>query len=426
MEQVPEIDFAPFLAGNEHDKRRVAREIGAACEGIGFFYLIGHDVSDDVTTGIFAAAREFFALPHAVRHHPDLLISPEQSRGYQPIGARHYKSTSAPDLMEAFKYQRELPPDDPEIVAGDRIQQLNKWPADRPLWRKTLLAYFDAIDGVSYDLLRAFALALDVEEDYFHRFYRKPSTQVSLLHYPPQQPADKAFGNRPHADETAFTINLQETVTGLEVRTRSGEWVSAPPVDGSFVVNIGDYMARWTNGRFRSTLHRVVNRTGNERYSIPYFAIPNFDAEIGLLGAVSTCPGGDRGAKHSSGQVQCHSLKIEIYKPADDALESWQSSTLNAYSRNPRPRLTERKEEGIDTYVRLRSIRKEWPVRLPTLSWHHELRRARCRPARPLDPIPRQRTADLQGRHGSGPVLFRLRQQLRYGCVGARCRRATP
>ena len=119
MEQVPEIDFAPFLAGNEHDKRRVAREIGAACEGIGFFYLIGHDVSDDVTTGIFAAARDFFALPHAVRHHPDLLISPEQSRGYQPIGARHYKSTSAPDLMEAFKYQRELPPDDPEIVCGN-------------------------------------------------------------------------------------------------------------------------------------------------------------------------------------------------------------------------------------------------------------------------------------------------------------------
>ena len=265
---------------------------------------------------------------------------------------------------------RELPPDDPEIVAGDRIQQLNKWPADRPLWRKTLPAYFDAIDGVSYDLLRAFALALDVEEDYFHRFYLKPLTQVSILHYPPQQPADKAFGNRPHADETAFTIVLQETVTGLEVRTRSGEWVSAPPVDGSFVVNIGDYMARWTNGRFRSTLHRVVNRTGNERYSILYFAISNFDAEIGLLGAVSTCPGGDRGAKHSSGQVQCHSLKIEIYKPADDALESWQSSTLNAYSRNPRPRLTEQKEEGIDTYVRLRSIRKERPVRLPTLSWH--------------------------------------------------------
>ena len=237
MEQVPEIDFAPFLAGNAQDKRRVAREIGAACEGIGFFYLTGHDVSDDVTTGIFTAAREFFALPHAVRHHPDLLISPEQSRGYQPIGARHYKSTSAPGLMEAFKYQRELPPDDPDIVAGDRIQQLNKWPADLPLWRETLLAYFDAIDGVSYDLLRAFALALDVEEDYFHRFYLKPLTQVSILHYPPQQPADKAFGNRPHADETAFTIVLQETVTGLEVRTRSGEWVSAPPVDGSFVVN---------------------------------------------------------------------------------------------------------------------------------------------------------------------------------------------
>jgi len=288
MEQVPKIDFAPFLAGNAEDKQRVADEIGAACEGIGFFYLTGHGISGDVTAGIFRAARQFFALPHDVRHHPDLLISPEQSRGYQPLGARHYADTSAPDLMEAFKYQRELPPDDPDILAGDRIQQSNKWPPDLPGWRETLLGYFDAIDGVSYDLLRAFALALDVEETYFHRYYRKPLTQVSLLHYPPQPPADDAFGNRPHADATAFTIVLQEAVPGLEVRSRSGQWVSAPPVAGSFVVNIGDYMARWTNGRFRSTLHRVVNRTGEERYSIPYFAIPDFDAVIECL---PTCEG---------------------------------------------------------------------------------------------------------------------------------------
>ena len=288
LEQVPEIDFAPFLSGDASGKAEVTEKIGTACEGIGFFYLTGHGIAPEITEGIFTASRQFFALSSEQRHDPSLLISPRHSRGYQPLGARHYKDTTAPDLMEAFKYQRKLPLNDPDILAGDRIQQPNKWPAGMPEWRETLLNYFETIDGVAANLLQAFAIALDVEEDYFLGFYRKPMTQVSLLHYPPQPPQDDAFGNRPHLDETAFTIVLQEDVSGLEVMSKSGQWVYVPPVAGSFVVNIGDYMARWTNDRYSSTRHRVVNRTGGERYSIPYFAIPDFDAIIECL---PTCHG---------------------------------------------------------------------------------------------------------------------------------------
>jgi len=295
VDRVPEIDFAPFLAGTPEGKQVVADAVGGACEEIGFFYLTGHGIDSDVTDGIFTAARRFFGLPLERRMDPTIRISAQHSRGYQPLGARHYPDTSVPDLMEAFKYQRELPPDDPDILAGDRIQQPNKWPTDLPCWRETLLAYFEAIDGVAANLLRAFALALDVEEDYFLAFYRKPLTQVSLLHYPPQPPAEDAFGNRPHLDATAFTIVLQGDVSGLEVMTRSGGWVAAPPVPGSFVVNIGDYMARWTNDRYRSTMHRVVNRTGEERYSVPYFAIPDFDAVIDCL---PTCHGAGNPPKY--------------------------------------------------------------------------------------------------------------------------------
>ena len=295
MERVPQIDFTPFLSDDPGAKDKVARDIGAACEGIGVFYLVGHGIPEEMTEGIFAAARRFFMLPDDRKAVPDLLISREHSRGYQPLGARHYEKTSAPDLMEAFKYQRELPSDDPDIIAGNRIQQPNKWPVDLPGWREQLLAYFEAVDGVSANLLRAFALALDLEEDYFLGFYEKPLTQVSLLHYPPQSPVPDAFGNRPHLDETAFTIVLQEDVPGLEVRTLSGKWIDVPPVSGSFVVNIGDYMARWTNDRFRSTMHRVVNRTGSERYSIPYFAIPDFNAVIECL---PTCTGPDLPVKY--------------------------------------------------------------------------------------------------------------------------------
>ena len=297
MEQVPVIDFAPFRKGDPAARQTVARAIGAACEGIGFFYLTGHGIAPTITDGIFAAARRFFEQPVGRRMDPSLLISAQHSRGYQPLGARYYPATSAPDLMEAFKYQRELPPDDPDIVAGDRIQQPNKWPAGLPGWRETLLDYFESVDGVAAQLLRAFALALDLEEDYFAGFYRKPMTQVSLLHYPPQPPRapEDAFGNRPHADATAFTIVLQGAISGLEVQTRSGNWVAVPPIDGSFVVNIGDYMARWTNDRYCSTLHRVVNRTGEERYSVPYFAIPDFDA---VVTCVPTCEGPGNPAKY--------------------------------------------------------------------------------------------------------------------------------
>ena len=125
-----QVDFAPFLSGVVDGKAEVARDIGTACEGIRFFYLTGHGIPAEMTDGIFSAARQIFTLPVEHKTDPYPLISREHSRGYQLDGARCYDKTSAPDLMEAFKYQRELAVDDPDILAGDRIQQMNKWPAN--------------------------------------------------------------------------------------------------------------------------------------------------------------------------------------------------------------------------------------------------------------------------------------------------------
>ncbi len=296
IEQVPMIDFAPFLAGTPDGKLAVAVSIGAACRDVGFLYLRYHGVAPAMTAGIFEAAERFFSLPLERRMDPAIRISAAHSRGYQPVGARRYAGTDAPDLMEAFKYQREFPAGDPKLRAGDRIQQANKWPRGLPGWRETLIDYFEAVDGLAAHLLRAFALSLDLPEAYFLGFYGNPLTQVSLLHYPPRPPADREFGNRPHADSNAFTIVLQGDVAGLEVKLKSGQWVAAPPVEGAFVINIGDLMARWTNDRFRSTLHRVVNRSGRERYSVPYFAIPDFDAIIDCL---PICQGPGNPAKYA-------------------------------------------------------------------------------------------------------------------------------
>jgi len=268
----------------------VVAAIADACETIGFLYLKNHGVPQEKTDAAFAAARFFFALPLALRMAERLLCTPESTRGYMPLKARHYPGTGAPDLMEAFKIQAELPPDDADILAGNRVHQRNRWPEGHPEFRATLLDYFAALTRLSERLLGAFALALELEEDYFLAFYKKPLTQVSLLHYPAQPPTapEDEYGIRPHADATAFTILAQDEVGGLQVQARDTSWIDVPSLPGTFVINIGDMMARWTNDRFASTKHRVFNRTGRERYSVPFFGIPDFDAVVACL---PTCRG---------------------------------------------------------------------------------------------------------------------------------------
>ncbi|MBI3706583.1 MAG: isopenicillin N synthase family oxygenase [Proteobacteria bacterium] len=284
MDHIPLIDFGPFRGGPREARQIVARQIGRACETVGFFYLADHGIPLAKIDAVFAAARRFFTQSEALRMAEDIRITPRRTRGYQPLYARHYANTDAPDVNEAFKYQRELPPDDPDLVAGDRMHQPNQWPAGMPGWRETLIEYFEEVENLARHVLRAFALALDLDETYFLSFYRKPLTQVSLLHYPPHPPLapERQFGIRPHADATAFTMLAQDDVGGLQVQSGPG-WIAAPPIAGSFVINIGDMMARWTNDRFASTPHRVINASGRERFSVPYFAIPDFDAVVECL-----------------------------------------------------------------------------------------------------------------------------------------------
>lgn len=297
VETIPIIDFAPFLHGTRADKLSVAGQVRDACETIGFLYLHNHGVPESKIAATLAAARHFFALPDSVRMDPDILTTPTRTRGYMRLGSRHYAGTGAPDLMEAFKVQQQLPPDDPDIVAGGRGQELNLWPKGEDAFRGTVLDYFDEMTRLSHGLLRAFALALELDEEYFLASFRKPQTQLSLLHYPPQPPAapEDEYGIRPHADATAFTILYQDEVGGLQVQGVSGQWIAAPPIPGTYVINIGDMMARWTNDRFASTKHRVFNRTGRERYSLPFFGIPDYDAVVECL---PTCRSADNPAKY--------------------------------------------------------------------------------------------------------------------------------
>ncbi len=295
MAQVPLIDFAAFRQEAASGKATVAKAIRHACEDTGFFYLAGHGVPQSQIDAIFAASRRFFALP--LEERLKVKLTPRQNRGYQPLGSRMYgDQADAPDLNESFKYQHELAPDDPDVVDGNRVHALNRWPENLPGWRETLIGYYDAMERLAAALLSGFALALELPERYFAAFYTKPLTQINLLHYPPHPPgtAGRQFGLRPHSDTTAFTVLAQGDVGGLQVQ-QGGEWIEAPPMPGTFVINIGDMMARWTNDRFASTPHRVINRSGLERYSVPFFAIPDFDAIVACL---PNCTGPDHPAKY--------------------------------------------------------------------------------------------------------------------------------
>jgi isopenicillin N synthase-like dioxygenase len=148
--------------------------------------------------------------------------------------------------------------------------------------RKTLNAYFEACNSAGWRLLRAFAASIGAAEDAFVRTIDRPTSRGSLIYYPPQPPdmGDNQFGVSPHTDFGCLTLLYQDDVGGLQVRAADGAWVTAHPIPGTFVVNVGDLLARWTNDRFKSTPHRVVNRSGRERFSVAVFVDPNAETVI--------------------------------------------------------------------------------------------------------------------------------------------------
>jgi len=203
----------------------------------------------------------------------------------------------APDLKESYEFALDLPLTDPDVAAGRPLHGPNRWPAQAPWLRAPAEAYFAHTMQVGQRLLRLFALALDQREDFFLQWCSKPMVQSRLFHYPPQTPATgDALGVAPHSDYGMVTILAQDPIGGLELQRRDGEWVAAPYIEGTFVVNLGDMFRVWTNDLFVSNLHRVVNRTGRERYSIPTFFNLDYDAPVACL---PNCQSADNPPRHA-------------------------------------------------------------------------------------------------------------------------------
>jgi len=287
---VPVIDIGDT---SDAGRRRAADDIHKACREIGFFTITNHGVPAKLIAAQFAAAKAFFDLPLDQRMAIHMKNSPATA-GYEPIGGQVLDSQddsteqAPPDLKESFYCGLELAADHPLSLRPSRCFGHNQWPA-LPGFREQNLAYYDALSELSARLMHLLALSLDLPENWFDRFHNPAAANLRMIKYPPH-PANAAFnqiGAGAHTDWGGVTILAQDDVGGLEVQTADGAWVEARPIADTFVINLGDLMARWTNGIYASNLHRVKNNSsGRDRYSIPYFYGP-FPTSV--IEAIPTC-----------------------------------------------------------------------------------------------------------------------------------------
>ena len=285
---VPVIDLTPMLEGDDASQRSTAWDVHRACRDTGFFYIVNHGVPADLVERHFDWARRLFDLPLDRKMAIHMKQSPSTA-GYEPIGGQILDSqddkaeAAPPDLKESFYSGMELPDDHPWTAKRMRSFGHNQWPAELPGFREHMVEYWQAMQTLGDRVLAALALSLDLPSNWFENAYSMPSGTVRLIKYPPH-PADAHFnqiGAGAHTDWGGVTILAQDSVGGLEVRNADGEWIAAPPIANSFVINLGDLMARWTNGIYNSNMHRVKNNSsGRDRYSAPFFYSPRPDAVI--------------------------------------------------------------------------------------------------------------------------------------------------
>ena len=300
-EGIPLIDFDRFLHGNEAEQRHVSAQIGRACEQIGFFYLTNFGFTAEQFDRVYHQAKIFFDQTLEKKMH--LFIgSSTINRGYTPF--LEEKLAPQGDWKEAFDFAYELDENDPDrIHRHASLYGPNRWPTDLPGpsispftlvtifllhlhlgFRECLYEeFYLSVVQLGLKLLEAFALALGLERDHFRgMFAEKPMVTMRIIHYPSSNEPNQ-IGCGEHTDYECFTLLSQTNQSALQILRADGRWIDAPPIPKTFVVNIGDLMQRWTNDRFRSTVHRVINLTGEDRFSIPIFFGPNYFTLISPL-----------------------------------------------------------------------------------------------------------------------------------------------
>ena len=275
--EVPVIDISSAVAGDTDPT--IIESMRDACIDVGFFYVSNHGVPSDVVEQLHSEAARYFARP---MYEKERCVVNDQMRGYLPLFFRSFEGEvdAGTSHQEGFWIGYEHPPSSTRPLDGP-----NQWPENAESLRHAMHDYLAATKALALGLIGAFEQALNVASGSLGELFDRPTTRLKLNHYPPQEnpTSEDDIGVIPHTDAGAFTILWQDDSGGLEIQNKDGAWVGAPPIDNSFVVNLGNLMPTWTNGLFSSTSHRVINRGNVDRYSIPLFVNPDQDAHIRCL-----------------------------------------------------------------------------------------------------------------------------------------------
>ncbi|MBS0222360.1 MAG: isopenicillin N synthase family oxygenase [Proteobacteria bacterium] len=287
MTVIPIVDLRGLFSAKKADRERVGVELAVACKSPGSFYIVNHGIAAEVITAAFAASQRFFDLPeetklaiHARKCPPyrGYVRLQERKRGSGTLVADPAKG----DFKENFDIGPGLPSDAPEVQPGNPFYGPNVWPASLPEFQRDLETYIDHLKGLSKRLIGALEFGLELRPDSLLGAFERPLTRMKVIHYPP---APSINGKVPegvgaHTDFSCLTILAQDSVGGLEIYDRDGKTIPAPPVPASLFINVGDQLMRWTNDTLWSTVHRVVNQSMTDRYSIAFFVHPTFDAVL--------------------------------------------------------------------------------------------------------------------------------------------------
>lgn len=292
---IPVIDVSPYFAGTQEAKQRVAEQIGRACREVGFYVIVGHGVDPKLIEEIEVTSREFFDLP--LDEKMKVHIEATGGVGYSAIGdialARTRGQVTPHDLNETFQIAKVDVTNDAyfQCEAARGMVPINRWP-ERPAALKNMYTkYYLRMGALATSLMRLSALALDLPENYFDDKIDRHISRLNSRLYPEQKVAPLSGQLRAGAHTDYGTVTILkpgDTVGGLQIADANGNWHDVPMIADSFVINLGDLMARWTNDRWLSTLHRVANppeeaKGGSRRLSIVFFHHPNYDATISCL-----------------------------------------------------------------------------------------------------------------------------------------------
>jgi len=336
--EIPLIDLSPIY-GDLTARRALAAQIRHAAENTGFFYIKNHGIPASVIAEAQRQAEAFFHQPDSEKE----VVSKEKSKYFNGWSARrtvHASPSESPDYREAFGW-RYAPQYDPEGRDPDAVPEEVKpyirgeefvWEGTShlPGFKEGCITYWQECLKLARRLVKIFALCLDLQEDYFDSVTTYPGSDGVLNFYPAMTPEEAQdnddVGLGSHTDLQCFTLLWQDMVGGLQVLTKDGQWIKASPIKDTIVVNIGDYLMRLSNDRFKSTVHRVYNRSTMDRYSMPFFFGFNFNEKCGVL---PTCTDENNPPKYEP--ISCGDWCQLRFQQMDNVVKANSKSKISAY-----------------------------------------------------------------------------------------------